>query len=353
MTTPTVHTRTWGSAPDGQPITQFTLALPGGVQAQLTDLGATLISLRVPDRSGTPGEVVLGFDRPEPYLSRETAPFLGSTVGRFANRIAQARYALDGQEVHLTPSDGPHALHGGPRGFDLRVWHGHAEVVGEGAQVTFTRTSPHGEEGHPGTLHTQVTYSLTATPHPTLSVEYRATTDAPTHVNLTNHTYWNLSPDPHEGIHAHLLALHADTFTPTHAGGIPTGTVQDVTGTPLDFRTPRPLGDALTEQPGGFDHNLLLRGQDGTLRPAATLHHPASGRTLDIHTTEPALQLYTANFLNGQHTGHAGRVHAPQAAVCLETQHVPDSPNQPQFPTTRLDPGQTFTSRTVHTFRVT
>ncbi|BBN93531.1 aldose 1-epimerase [Deinococcus grandis] len=353
MTTPTVHTRPWGSAPDGQPITQFTLTLPGGVQARLTDLGATLTSLHVPDRSGTPGEVVLGFDRPEPYLSRETAPFLGSTVGRFANRIAQARYTLNGQEVHLTPSDGPHALHGGPRGFDLHLWYGHAEVVGEGAQVTFTRTSPHGEEGHPGTLHVQVTYHLTADPHPTLSIEYRATTDAPTHVNLTNHTYWNLSPDPHEGIGAHVLTLHADTFTPTHAGGIPTGTVQDVTGTPLDFRTPRSLGDALTDQPGGFDHNLLLRGQDGTLRPAATLHHPASGRTLDIHTTEPAIQLYTANFLNGQHTGHAGRIHGPRAGVCLETQHTPDSPNQPQFPTTRLDPGQTFTSRTVHTFRVT
>ncbi|GGL03247.1 aldose epimerase family protein [Deinococcus radiotolerans] len=351
MTTPEIHTRTWGHLPGGQPITQFTLTLPGGVQARLTDLGATLTSLHVPDRNGRPGEVVLGFDHPEPYLSRETSPFLGSTVGRFANRIAQARYTLDGQEVHLTPNDGPHALHGGPRGFDQHLWHGHAEVVDGGAQVTFTRVSPHGEEGHPGTLHVQVTYRLTAEPDRTLSIDYHATTDAPTHVNLTNHTYWNLSADPHELIHAHVLTLPADTFTPIHAGGIPTGAVQDVTGTPFDFRTPRPLGDALAEQPGGIDHNVMLRGEPGTLQPAATLHHPASGRTLHIHTTEPALQVYTGNFLDGQQTGHAGRVHAYQASVCLETQHAPDSPNQPQFPSTRLNPGQTFTSRTVHVFR--
>ncbi|UBV42326.1 galactose mutarotase [Deinococcus taeanensis] len=356
MTTAQVHSALWGHLPGGQPIHRFTLTLPGGVQARFSSLGATLVSLHLPDRTGTPGEVVLGHDQAETYLDRDAAPFLGSTVGRHANRIARGRFPLGGREVQLVTNDGPNALHGGPRGFDLHLWTGEAAPTDGGAQVTFTRVSPDGEEGYPGTLNVRVTYALTLSPDPTLSIAYHAETDAPTVVNLTNHTYWNLSGNPAETIAAHELTLHAEHYTPIHPDGIPTGEVLAVAGTPMDFRTPRAIGEQLRAHqgtlPGGYDHNFVVRGEPGALRPAATLYHPASGREMSIHTTEPGLQVYSGNFLDGRHTGHGGRVHVRNSAVCLETQHFPDAPNRPQFPSTHLNPGQTFTSLTTHTFRV-
>ncbi|MBZ9750068.1 galactose mutarotase [Deinococcus sp. HMF7604] len=351
----TLDTRRWGVAPGGQEVCLYTLSLPGGAQVTLTNFGATLVGVQVPDREGVLGDVVLGHEQPEGYFSHDTSPYLGATVGRYANRIAGGRFVLDGRVVELPLNDGPHTLHGGPRGFDLRLWQARPVLTPQGPQVTFSRLSPHGEEGFPGTMRVWVTYSLTADPHPTLALTYRAETDAPTVVNLTNHTYWNLSAAPRSLVLDHDLTLHADHYTPALAGGIPTGEVRAVGDTPLDFRAGQRLGEAMArhaaELPGGYDHNVVVRGPAGTLRPAAVLRHPASGRELTVATTAPGLQVYTGNFLDGAVTGKGGQVHARHAAVCLETQHFPDSPNQPDFPSTRLNPGEVYESQTTFTFR--
>ncbi|MFC3831745.1 MULTISPECIES: aldose epimerase family protein [Deinococcus] len=359
MSTPTgrADRRHWGQTPAGEAIHLYTLALPGGVQATLTDFGATLVGVCVPDRRGVLGDVVLGHDQPGPYADHATSPYFGATVGRYANRIAGGQFPLDGQVYRVPPNDGDNALHGGPQGFDHRVWHGETRVEAGRPAVTFTRLSVDGEMGFPGNLRVTVTYTLGELDGAhTLEIDYHAVTDAPTVLNLTNHAYWNLMADPSRGVLEHELTVHASAFTPVRAGGIPTGEVRPVAGTPFDFRTPRPVGervDAPDEQltlVGGYDHNLVL---DGTgLRLAAVLHDPHSGRELTIHTTEPGVQVYSGNFLDGSVTGKHGQVYAKHAGMCLETQHFPDSPNWPDFPSTRLDPGQTFTSRTVHTFRV-
>ncbi|GHF50606.1 aldose 1-epimerase [Deinococcus metalli] len=352
--------RSWGVAPSGETIHTYTLALPGGVQATLTDLGATLVGLEVPDRQGALGDVVLGHDRPEPYADHATSPYFGATIGRYANRITDGRFTLDGRACVIPANDGPNALHGGPGGFDVCLWHGEARLTDAGPAVVFTRTSPDGEMGFPGTLEVRVTYTLAgqADGGAALTIDYHAVTDAPTVVNLTNHSYWNLTADPARGVLEHELTVNAPAFTPVRPGGLPTGEVRSVEGTPFDFRTPRAIGERLADADGqlavvgGYDHNLVLdAGQDG-LRLAAVLYDPHSGRELGIHTTEPGVQVYSGNFLDGTITGKGGQVYQQHAAVCLETQHYPDSPNQPGFPSTRLDPGQVFTSRTVHTFRV-
>lgn len=349
--------RHWGHTPAGEAIHLYTLALPGGVQATLTDFGAALVTLCVPDRRGVIGDVILGHDQPGPYADRATSPYFGATIGRYANRIAGGQFTLDGQTYRVPVNDGDNALHGGPGGFDQQLWHGEARVTPDGPAVTFTRLSVSGEMGFPGSVRVTVTYTLGEQDGAvTLGIDYHAATDAPTVVNLTNHTYWNLAADPARGVLAHELTVNASAFTPVRAGGIPTGEVRGVAGTPFDFRTPRTIGERVNDPDaqltlvGGYDHNLVL---DGTgLRLAAVLHDPHSGRELTIHTTEPGVQVYSGNFLDGTITGKYGQVYARHAGVCLETQHFPDSPNQPAFPGTRLDPGQDFTSRTVHTFRV-
>lgn len=358
MGTPTgrASRRHWGHAPTGEPLHLYTLTLPDGVQATLTDVGATLVSLLVPDRHGALGDVVLGHDRPEAYFDRARSPYFGATIGRVANRLAGGRFVLDGQPYQVPLNDPPNALHGGRHGFDQRLWHGETQVTSRGPGVSFSRLSPDGEEGFPGSLQVQVTYTLT--PDHTLQIEYRAQTDAPTVVNLCNHAYWNLTGDPAHGVLGHELSLQADAFTPVGPGAIPTGEQWPVAATPFDFRTPHTLGlrirdghEQLQIVGGGYDHNFVLRGGP-ELREVATLVDPSSGRALTLSTTEPGLQVYSGNFLDGRVTGKYGQTYARHAAVCLETQHFPDSPNQPAFPSIRLEPGQVFHSHTVHAFSV-
>jgi len=270
-------------------------------------------------------------------------------VGRYANRIANARFTLDGRTYTLAANDGPHALHGGRKGFDKVVWAAEPVPVPHGVAVRFSYTSPDGEEGYPGNLKARVTYTLTDDNE--LRMDYEATTDKPTVVNLTNHTYWNLAGGG--AIYDHELTLHADHFTPVDTTLIPTGEIAPVAGTPMDFTRPKPIGrdlKRLTNQPQGYDHNFVLRGGGGKLAPCATIYEPRTGRVLEIWTDQPGVQFYSGNFLDGTLTGKGGRVYRQHHGFCLETQHFPDSPNQPKFPSTVLRPGQVYRTTTVHKF---
>ncbi|KEF35190.1 MULTISPECIES: aldose epimerase family protein [Deinococcus] len=347
----TVQEREWGRTPQGEPVTLFTLRVPGGLEARLSNYGAVLVGLLTPDRDGRLSDIVLGYDAPEPYFDRATAAFFGATVGRYANRIAGGRFSLDGRTYQLARNDGQGTLHGGERGFDQQLWWGEGSVSAEGPRVTFTRVSPDGEEGYPGTLRVRVTYTLR--PAGALQLDYEAETDAPTVLNLTHHSYWNLSGDARRDILAHELTLAADEFTPVGETLLPTGERRAVAGTPFDFREAHPIGariDTPDEQlrfAGGYDHNFILR--DGSA-PAALLSDPGSGRWLAVFTDQPGLQVYSGNFLDGSLVGKGGQRYGHRWAVCLETQHFPDSPNQPAFPSTVLRPGEHFRSRTVYRF---
>jgi aldose 1-epimerase len=306
--------------------------------------GATLIEMSTPDRAGKLVDVTLGFDDPMQYLAPH--PFFGSIAGRYANRIAKGKFMLEGKSYSLATNNGPNHLHGGIRGFDKRVWQG--ERLSPGA-ARFSYTSADGEEGYPGKLKATVTYTLTDKNE--LRLEFDAMTDKPTVVNLTNHAYWNLAG--RGDILDHQLRLNASRFTAVDAGLIPTGELRPVTGTPLDFRTAKPVGrDIATALDGarGYDHNFVIdRDKPGELTLAAELHDPSSGRTMRVSTTEPGVQLYTANHLKNL-AGRGGQKYGPHAGLCLETQHFPDSPNHPDFPSTVLRPGETFRSTTVFEF---
>jgi aldose 1-epimerase len=339
---------TYGTLPDGTAVECFTLTNRHGLSAGLMTRGATLVSLQAPDRGGRLADVTLGFDSLEEWLNPAN-PYMGCIVGRYANRIARGSFTLDGKEHRLAINNGPNALHGGLHGFDKVVWS--AQVLnGEIPAVKFSHTSPDGEEGYPGTLRAEVTYSLSDTNE--LRLDYLATTDQPTVINLTNHAYWNLAG---EGtVTDHVLTLQAGQFTEVNTESIPTGMLRDVAGTPMDFRTPAPLGariDQIGNQPAGYDHNFVIQGGGGS-QPvlAARVEHPSSGRVLEILTTHPGVQLYTGNYLDGTLVGKGGERYARHAGFCLETQHYPDSPNQPAFPTTVLRPGQTYRQITIHRF---
>lgn len=337
----------FGKLPDGAQIEFFTLTNARGTTAKIITYGATLQSLQVPDKAGKFGDVVLGFDDLSGYLAPH--PYFGATVGRFANRIAKGKFTLDGKEYTLALNDGPNTLHGGREGFSRKVWK--AEIVqGAGvASVQFTYISPDGEEGFPGTLKTTVVYTLTADDQ--LKIDYTATTDKATPLNLTNHSYFNLAGGG--DILAHVLQLNADKYTPVDSTLIPTGKLAPVKGTPLDFTQPTPVGARiaqLTGNPGGYDHNLVLNGENGKLKWAARLSDPASGRSLEVWTTEPGVQFYTGNFLDGTIKGKGGALCKKHAALCLETQHYPDSVNRPNFPTTILRPGAVFYQESIYKF---
>ncbi|MFF7973439.1 galactose-1-epimerase [Streptomyces sp. NPDC007905] len=318
----------FGTLSDGTPVHRWTLER-AGLRVRVLSYGGIVQSAEIPDRDGRTADVVLGFPGLDGYLEHPE-PYLGALVGRYANRIAGARFPLDGRTHALAPNDGPHTLHGGERGFDKRVWD--AEPVEHG--VRLTRVSPHGEEGFPGRLEVTATYTLEASG--ALRIVYEAVTDAPTVVNLTNHTYWNLSGAGNAG--GHELRLAASRYTPVDPGLIPTGVLQDVLGSRLDFRTDRKVGS-------GYDHNFVLdKGVTRTAEEVAELYDPASGRVLTVATTEPGLQLYTADHLSDPF--------APGDGIALETQHFPDSPNRPDFPSTELRPGQVFRSETVYGFSV-
>ncbi|CAL9575036.1 aldose epimerase family protein [Streptomyces sp. Tu 3180] len=318
----------FGTLPDGTPVHRWTLER-AGVRVRVLSYGGIVQSVEVPDREGRTGNVVLGFPGLDGYLTHPE-PFLGALIGRYANRIAHARFVLDGAVHALTPNNGPNSLHGGRGGFDKRVW----DVTAVEHGLRLTRVSPHGEEGFPGRLEVAVTYTLDE--RGALGIVYEAVTDAPTPVNLTNHSYWNLAGSGSAA--GHELRIAASRFTPVDADLIPTGELADVTGTRFDFREARATGT-------GYDHNLVL---DKGVTPApvevAELYDPGSGRVLTVATTEPGMQLYTAD--------HIGEPFAPGDGVALETQHFPDSPNRPEFPDTVLRPGEAFRSETVYGFSV-
>ena len=346
----TVHKTTYGKTADNVLVHAYTMRNANGVAAQVITYGGIITNLGAPDRTGKVADVVLGFDSLPDYVA--SSPYFGSIVGRYGNRIARGRFTLDGTTYKLAINNAPNHLHGGIKGFDKVVWKGEEFRSDTAVGVVLSYVSPDGEEGYPGTLTARVTYTLNGDNE--LAIDYQATTDKATPVNLTNHTYWNLRGEGNGDILSHVLMVNADSMTPVDATLIPTGAITPVAGTPFDFRTPTAIGaridaaDPQIKNGGGYDHNLVLnRKTPGELVHAVRLSEPTSGRTLDIYTTEPGVQYYSGNFLNGKPTAKSGHVYPYRSGVALETQHYPDSPNKPNFPTTILRPGETYRSRTV------
>jgi aldose 1-epimerase len=349
---PAVSGSRFGSTRDGVAVDLFTIRA-GRLEMRAISYGGIIVALRAPDRTGRLDDVVLGHDTLEGYLDH--SPYFGAIVGRFANRIANGRFALDGESYRLATNDGAQHLHGGFRGFDKVVWRATPFAVPGEAGVSFAHTSPDLDEGDPGTLKASVTYTLTERDE--LCVEYDASTDRPTVVNLSQHSYFNLAGSSATDVLDHLLTIDADGFTPIDASLIPTGEIAPVAGTAFDFRSPARIGARIAEgdvqlaNAGGYDHNFVLRRPvEGALAHAARVSEPRGGRTLDVSTTEPGLQFYSGNFLDGSIRGKEGRVYGHRGGFCLETQHFPDSPNQPGFPSVVLRPGESYRSRTVFTF---
>jgi aldose 1-epimerase len=341
------HKDPFGQTPDGQDVFVYTLANSKGLRARITNFGAALVSLEVPDRDGNLTDVVLGFDDVKGYT--EQTAYLGVTVGRYANRIGNARFTLDGVEYVLSANHGAHHLHGGTKGFDKALWNTREVVAAEDeAWVKMTYLSQDGEEGYPGNLQCTVTYVLTNADE--LRISYEAETDKRTVVNLTNHSYWNLAGHDSGDILGHELLLHSEKFTLIDTELIPTGIIASVQDTPLDFTKPKKIGARLRQTGSGYDHNFALSGEVGTMKPCARVREPKSGRIMEISTTEPGFQLYTANHLDGSLVGKKGKAYGEHAGLCLETQHFPDSPNKPDFPSTVLEPGARYASTTVHKF---
>ena len=342
----------FGTTPAGEVVDRFLLECDG-VAAELMSYGAALVSLAVPDRSGRPGQVVLGFDTLGPYLGDQ--PYFGATVGRYANRIAGARFRLAGRDVRVTANENPNHLHGGERGFGRRVWSGHPFTTRRAVGVRFRYRSADGEEGYPGALDTEVAYTLG--PAGELRIDYRATTDRTTVVNLTHHSYFNLRDGGASRVLSHRLQIEADAYLPVDEAGLPTGEIRSVAGTALDFRRACDVGariEALVSERGGYDHCLVMRdrGRDGEPRPAARIVEPESGRVLELSTTQPGLQLYTGNFLDDRVSGRGGRAYGRWQALCLEPQDFPDAPNRPSFPSTTLEPGRRYAHSAIFRFGV-
>jgi aldose 1-epimerase len=338
----------------GRPVEVFTLRNANGIEARVTNYGGIILSLMTPDREGRMGDIVLGFDSIAPYVAG--TPYFGAIIGRYGNRIARGRFTIEGETYTLATNNGPNHLHGGNRGFDKVVWDAEPFENEAGRGLILRYTSPDGEEGYPGTLEATVTYTLTDDNE--LIVDYVATTDKATPVNLTQHSYFNLAGAGNGDILDHELMIAASSYTPVDATLIPTGQIAPVEGTPFDFRTPTAIGarieadDAQLRNGPGYDHNFVLDRSGDGLELAARVTHPGSGRTLEIRTTEPGLQFYSGNFLDGTITGKGGRVYGHRSGFCLETQHFPDSPNQPSFPTTIVQPGEEYRTRTVFAFGV-
>ncbi len=345
---------TFGTAPDGTPVERFTFSNARGIEISVITFGGIIVSLRAPDRDGVVEDIVLGHDDVEGYL--RSASYFGAVVGRYANRIARGRFTLDGVEYHLAQNNGRNHLHGGVHGFDKVVWSADPFAHKASRGVALRYRSADGEEGYPGALTAQVTYALTD--HNELIIDYKATTTRATPVNLTQHTYWNLAASRADNVVGHELLINASRFTPVDAELIPIGAIESVAGTAFDFRAPHTIGeriDADEEQlrlSGGYDHNYVLDRFDDGLSYAASAVEPVTGRVLDVYTTEPGIQLYTGNFLDGRIRGKSGRAYVHRCGFCLETQHFPDSPNQPHFPSVVLRPDGEYRSSTVFAFGV-
>ena len=342
----------FGKMPDGTDVQLYTLTNAHGLKATITNYGGTLTSLLVPDKTGQLGDVVLGFDDVSGYLSpafRKSNPYFGALIGRYGNRIKGGKFTLDGKTYTLATNNGPNSLHGGKKGYDQVLWQAQPDVTTDGQSLTLTYLSKDGEEGYPGNLTVSVRYTLT--PDDALQIDYTATTDKATPINLTNHAYFNLNHGAGKDILGHEVTLPADRYTVVDATLIPTGELRAVKGTPFDFTTPHTIGERIAKVEGGYDHNWVLNTATGQ-HAAATVYEPVSGRTMDVTTDEPGIQFYTGNFLDGTLKGKGGTVYGQHAGFCLETQHFPDSPNQPTFPSTVLKPGETFKSTSSYKFGV-
>ncbi len=344
----------FGALPDGRQVEIYSLTNGNGAQVALITYGASVVSITVPDRSGTMDDIALGFDSLDGYLLPGN-PFFGSTIGRYGNRIARGKFSLNGKEYVLAVNNGVNHLHGGPGGFDKVLWSARP-VDADDAQVTMTYTSPDGEEGYPGTLTATVRFVFTDQDE--LEIHYHATTDADTIVNLTNHTYFNLNGKG--SVLEHQMQIDAPSFTPIDETSIPLGPIQSVEGTSFDFTTPKKIGEHINRTDDlqikngcGYDHNFVFApGPGDTLRTVATVFSPESGRNMEVLTTEPGVQFYSGNFLDGTLPGKGGATYEQRSGFCLETQHFPDSPNQPEYPSTVLRPDETYTSTTVYRFGV-
>jgi aldose 1-epimerase len=343
----------FGKTPAGEAVDVYTLTNTRGMEVRAITFGGIITSIRVPDRAGMLADVALGFGDLEPYL--KNPPYFGALVGRYGNRIAKGRFTLDGQTYTLAVNNAPNHLHGGIKGFDKVVWTAEPFKKGKDVGVVFTHTSPDGDEGYPGKLTMKVTYTLNDANE--LAFDYEATTDKATPVNLTQHTYFNLAGEGNGDILRHLLTIHASKMTPVDQSLIPTG-IAAVDGTPFDFRTPTAIGariranDQQIKYGNGYDHNYVLDRNGTGLVLAAHVEDPSSGRVLEVSTTEPGMQFYTGNFLDGTLKGKSGRPYTQRSGFALETQHYPDSPNHPDFPSTILKPGATYRSKTVFAFKV-
>lgn len=340
--------RPFGKTPEGEQIDLYTLADGKGVEATISTWGGIVVSLTTPDRSDKPADIVLGFDDPTSYLTNP--PYFGAIIGRYANRIGHGMFKLDGVTYTLAKNNGDNTLHGGRRGFDKRLW----KVTSSTAQrLELSYLSKDGEENFPGNLTVTVTYALQ---NHELRIDYSATTDKDTVLNLTNHSYFNLAGQGQGDVLGHEVMIHADRFTPVDKTMIPTGELRSVAGTPLDFRTPHRIGERIDSSydqivlGSGYDHNFVINRTGPGLVLAARVVEPNSGRVLEVLTTQPGVQLYTANFLDGTLKGKGGKAYARRSAFCLETQYFPDSPNKPQFPSVVLKPGARFGSTTVYRF---
>jgi aldose 1-epimerase len=339
---------------DGKEVFLYTLRNKSGMEARITNYGGIVLSLLVPDKSNKPGDVVLGYDSLSSYL--KATPYFGAIVGRYGNRIGKARFTLDGKEYGLNANDGPNTLHGGPRGFDKVVWEADGTTPAAQPSLSLSYLSKDGEEGYPGSLKATVVYTLTDSNE--LRIDYTASTDKPTVLNLTHHSYFNLAGAGSGDILSHELMLNADRFTPIDSGLITTGDLKPVEGTPMDFRTPTAIGARIGVKDDqlrfgkGYDHNWVLNRTGEGLSLAARVSEKTSGRVMEVWTTEPGVQFYTGNFLDGTNIGKGGKAYAYRTGLCLETQHFPDSPNKPAFPTTVLRPGENFKSTTVYKFSV-
>jgi aldose 1-epimerase len=331
---------------DTSTVVKYTLTNSSGMQVGILNYGGTITDIITPDKTGNKENVVLGFDSLSGYLQKGN-PYFGSLIGRYGNRIANARFTLDGKTFTLAANNNGNSLHGGIKGYDKVVWQAQRSAGDSSLQLTYV--SKDGEEGYPGTLSVQVVYTLTSANE--LKIDYTATTDKSTPVNLTNHAYYNLSGGKDSTILGHELMINADKYTEVNDNLIPTGKLPDVKGGPMDFTVAKLIGKEIQQVAGGYDHNWVLNKKGNGLEKVAELYHPASGRLMEVWTTEPGLQFYTGNFLNGSLINtRGGAKYVKNAALCLESQHFPDSPNQPEFPTTILKPGETYKQTTIYKF---